>query len=340
MTVEARELYSSSMGPIVSGSRTPFRANAHRARAERSLWRRIGEDQSEGNGTILQPVTRCASVRCPSWVNIDRASQGHRPPRVRYAPKATALSGLSEASTNSPSSVTEEHNHGRHYRLPASDNPTRIPWDKRKLTGAKPPLRQKHVWAIRTKLQIEQRARDLAMFNLAIDSKLRGCDVVALRVEDVAPNGYSIDRATVPPGGRRVSQDSRQEARGVPIHRPAWPGPMHDHPAIRAAFVGVDRQHRARPASVRHPFAETDEGHAATAGPVICEPCSYCSVIPRSRAQSGISALRLMTPFLSRNRSTSDLPGRSWPASPVLSPTRTTPPKLQSSIPGHLPKSA
>src|SRR5262249_26041306 len=60
MTVEARELYSSSMGPIGSGSRTPFRANAHRARAERSLWRRIGEDQSGGNGTILQPVTRCA----------------------------------------------------------------------------------------------------------------------------------------------------------------------------------------------------------------------------------------------------------------------------------------
>jgi hypothetical protein len=60
MTVEARELYSSSMGPIVSGSRTPFRANAHRARAERSLWRRIAEDQSGGNGTILQPVTRCA----------------------------------------------------------------------------------------------------------------------------------------------------------------------------------------------------------------------------------------------------------------------------------------
>ena len=61
--------------------------------------------------------------------------------------------------------------------LPA---PKRIPWNKGKLTGAKPPLRQKHVWAIRTKLQIEKRARDLARFNLAIDSKLRGCDVVAL----------------------------------------------------------------------------------------------------------------------------------------------------------------
>ena len=80
-----------------------------------------------------------------------------------------------------------------------SELPTlkRIPWNKGKLIGAKPPLRQKHVWAIRTKLQIEQRTRELAMFNLAIDSKLRGCDVVALKVEDVAPNGYSGDRATV-----------------------------------------------------------------------------------------------------------------------------------------------
>ena len=78
--------------------------------------------------------------------------------------------------------------------LPA---PRQIPWSKGKLTGAKPPLRQKHVWAIWTKLQIEQRTRDLALFNLAIDSKLRGCDVVALKVEDVAPNGYCADRATV-----------------------------------------------------------------------------------------------------------------------------------------------
>ena len=67
----------------------------------------------------------------------------------------------------------------------------RVPWNKGKLTGAKPPLRPKHVWSIRTKLQIEGRARDLAMFNLAIDSKLRGCDVVAIRVEDVAAGGYT-----------------------------------------------------------------------------------------------------------------------------------------------------
>src|SRR5271169_3860133 len=73
----------------------------------------------------------------------------------------------------------------------------RVPWNKGKLIGAKPPLRPKHVWSIRTKLQLEGKARDLALFNLAIDSKLRGCDVVALKVEDVAPNGYSVDRATV-----------------------------------------------------------------------------------------------------------------------------------------------
>jgi integrase len=73
----------------------------------------------------------------------------------------------------------------------------RTPWNKGKLIGSKPPLRTKDVWSIRTKLQVEKRTRDLAMFNLAVDSKLRGCDVVRLRVEDVAPHGMTVDRATV-----------------------------------------------------------------------------------------------------------------------------------------------
>ena len=83
-------------------------------------------------------------------------------------------------------------------QLTAAPTPLkRVAWNKGKVTGAKPPLRPKHVWSIRTKLQIGGRARDLAMFNLAIDSKLRGCDVVAIRVEDVAAGGYTADRATV-----------------------------------------------------------------------------------------------------------------------------------------------
>src|SRR6266487_2772988 len=73
----------------------------------------------------------------------------------------------------------------------------RSPWNKGKLTGAKPTLQPKHVWAIRVKLQVEGRPRDLAMFNLAIDSKLRGCDVVSVKVEDVAPHGQAVERVTV-----------------------------------------------------------------------------------------------------------------------------------------------
>src|SRR5262245_28426616 len=70
-------------------------------------------------------------------------------------------------------------------------------WNKGKITGPKPPLRPGHVWAIRAKLDLQKRMRDLAMFNLAIDSKLRGCDLVALRVDEVAPSGYTVDCANV-----------------------------------------------------------------------------------------------------------------------------------------------
>ena len=76
-----------------------------------------------------------------------------------------------------------------------SSTPRREPWNKGKLIGQKPPLRPKHVWSIRTRLQMEGRTRDLAMFNLAIDSKLRGCDVVALRVEQLhRGKGEHIDK--------------------------------------------------------------------------------------------------------------------------------------------------
>jgi integrase len=78
-----------------------------------------------------------------------------------------------------------------------SDSTLIQPWNKGKLTGVKPPLSAKHVWAVRTRLQLLKRYRDLALFNLAIDSKLRGCDLVGLRITDVAPHGYAADRASV-----------------------------------------------------------------------------------------------------------------------------------------------
>ena len=67
--------------------------------------------------------------------------------------------------------------------------PTRVPWNKGKLASAKRPLRPSHVWSIRTKLQIEGKKRDLALFNLAIDSKLRGCDLVRMKIGDIVVGG-------------------------------------------------------------------------------------------------------------------------------------------------------
>ncbi|MEQ8666596.1 MAG: tyrosine-type recombinase/integrase [Rhodospirillales bacterium] len=75
--------------------------------------------------------------------------------------------------------------------------PPHVPWNKGKIIGQKPPLKPKHVWAIRTRLQMDGRRRDLAMFNLAIDSKLRGCDLVRLKVDDIAPHSRAVNRATV-----------------------------------------------------------------------------------------------------------------------------------------------
>src|SRR6184192_480123 len=59
------------------------------------------------------------------------------------------------------------------------------PWNKGKLLGQKPPLKLKEIWAIRIRLQLNHRLRELALFNLAIDSKLRGCDLLGLHVHDV-----------------------------------------------------------------------------------------------------------------------------------------------------------
>jgi integrase len=75
--------------------------------------------------------------------------------------------------------------------------PTRRPWNTGRIIGAKPPFKPKHVWGIRQQLKTAGRVRDLALFNCAIDAKLRGCDLVKLKVSDVAPAGTLRARATV-----------------------------------------------------------------------------------------------------------------------------------------------
>jgi len=71
------------------------------------------------------------------------------------------------------------------------------PWNKGRLVGQKAPLKLKEIWAIRIRLQLADKARDLALFNLVIDSKLRGCDPVSLRVADIAQGKTVRSRAMV-----------------------------------------------------------------------------------------------------------------------------------------------
>lgn len=71
------------------------------------------------------------------------------------------------------------------------------PWNKGKLVGQKPPLKLREIWSIRIRLQLAQRIRDLALFNMAIDSKLRACDLVRLKVRDVAQGGQVARRAII-----------------------------------------------------------------------------------------------------------------------------------------------
>ncbi len=80
---------------------------------------------------------------------------------------------------------------------PRNDSTGHAPWNKGKLIGQKPPFKLQEVWAIRIRLQLANDRRDLALFNLAIDSKLRGCDLVSLRVHDVLQGDTMVSRAKV-----------------------------------------------------------------------------------------------------------------------------------------------
>jgi len=85
-----------------------------------------------------------------------------------------------------------------------TSNSCRVPWNKGKLIGQKSPLTMQEIWSVRMRLQNIGNTRDLALFNLAIDSKLRGCDLLGLRVSDVASGGEILSRAMI-----RQSKTSR-----------------------------------------------------------------------------------------------------------------------------------
>ncbi len=96
-----------------------------------------------------------------------------------------------------------------------------VAWNKGRLIGPMPPLKPKQVWAIRLHLRREGRLRDMAMFDLAIDSKLRGCDLVRLRIGQLVVNATARHRATVvqPKTGQPVLFELTEGIRESPL---AW----------------------------------------------------------------------------------------------------------------------
>lgn len=126
-------------------------------------------------------------------------------------------------------------------------NPTtghRVPWNKGKLSGQKPPLKLREIWAIRTRLQMAANIRELAIFNLAIDSKLRACDLTRLQVQDVCPGSHVGFRATVMqqktqrPVQFEITEQTRQSleawigARGLKTADYLFPSRVHASPHL------------------------------------------------------------------------------------------------------------
>jgi len=117
-------------------------------------------------------------------------------------------------------------------------------WNKGRIVGQKRPLLPKHVWAIRVRLEIAENHRDLALFNLAIDSKLRGCDLVRLTVTDVYAAGQVRERTSILQSktgtpvrfeltsGTRASIERWLQDPLMIGSSHLWPGRFHDRPHI------------------------------------------------------------------------------------------------------------
>ena len=144
----------------------------------------------------------------------------------------------------------ESQNEGRH----------RDPWNKGKLVGQKAPFKPKEVWGIREHLQMENRTRDLALFDLGIDSKLRACDLTALRVRDIqqgeriAPRAIVLQRKTQRPVQFEITAPTHDEVQawirqaGVQSGDYLFPSRNHASPAsqrTQATMINA-RPHRSR----------------------------------------------------------------------------------------------
>ena len=201
------------------------------------------------------------------------------------------------------------------------------PWNKGRLTGQKRPLKPRDVWAIRVRLQLQQRARDLALFNLAIDSKLRGCDLVRLQVDDVCASGRVRDRATIiqKKTGRPVQFEITEQTRAsirawLPEVEAAngqylFPSRLRVQPHLstrqyaRIVHIWVESAGLDGAAYGTHSMRRTKAAQIYKKTGNL-RRCSFCLDTQSWRALSAISASRLTTRSASPSRSSCELNSR------------------------------
>lgn len=152
-------------------------------------------------------------------------------------------------------------------------------WNKGRIVGQKRPLKPKHVWAIRVRLELAENHRDLALFNMAIDSKLRGCDLVKMKVVDVMASGQIKERASVLQSktqkpvrfeiseGTRASVEKWMEDEVMIGSEYLWPGRFHERLHISTRQYardcpGLGHINRPRSKRLRDPFDAADQSHA------------------------------------------------------------------------------
>ena len=152
-------------------------------------------------------------------------------------------------------------------------------WNKGRIVGQKRPLLTKHVWAIRVRLEIAAKVRQLAIFNLVIDSKLRGCDLVKLKVADVFAAGQVKERASIiqsktrKPVRLEITEDTRRSLTAwlddpmmngsfLSVAGPFPRAPAHLNPAIRPPCSRLGDVHWSRAECLRHAFDAPHEGRA------------------------------------------------------------------------------
>ena len=209
---------------------------------------------------------------------------------------------------------------------------TRISWNQGRIIGPKPPLKPKHIWAIRTRLQHDGRVRDLAMFNTAIDSKLRGCDLVKLRVADVHLGDsvrlrtIVVQQKTGRPVPFEITKPSREalvawlKKQGLRSGDWLFPSRSHvgDHVTTRqygrlvdgwVALAGLD------PAAYGTHSLRRTRSPSFTSARAICGPASSYSATRSWKALSAILASRSTTLSSSPSRRTCDA-HRGGPAPP------------------------